>query len=104
MEAVLQAVANPCRREILRLVWDAERSAGEIAGHFAMSWPAVSQNLRILREAGLVAERRRGNHRLYRADQQALGPLAAVLHAMWEQDLARLQALAEEEDRQANGR
>ena len=104
MEAALQAVANPCRREILRLVWEAERSAGEIAGHFTMSWPAVSQNLRILREAGLLSERRRGNQRLYRADHQALGPLEAVLRAMWEQDLGRLRALAEDEEREAQGR
>jgi DNA-binding transcriptional ArsR family regulator len=98
VQATLRAVSIPRRREILRLVWDQELSAGEIASHFDdVSWAAVSQHLRVLREAGLVRERRHGNHRLYRADRRALGPLRAVLKTLWLQDLARLRALAEEE-------
>lgn len=96
---MLDAVASPRRRQILRLVWDRELSAGEIAGRFDVSWPAVSQNLRVLREAGLVTERREGNRRLYRADREALGPLAAVIRRMWEDDLAGLRDLAEAEER-----
>src|SRR6266581_926872 len=61
----LSALANPHRRQILRLVWDSELSAGQIAAHFDLAWPAISQNLRVLRDAGLVRERRQGNHRLY---------------------------------------
>jgi DNA-binding transcriptional ArsR family regulator len=96
----LRAVSAPRRRAIIRLVWDRELSAGQIASHFDdVSWAAVSQHLRILREAGLVRERRAGNYRLYRADQRALGPLRAALKSMWEQDLAALGALAEEEQR-----
>ena len=102
MHAALHAISNPYRREILRLVWDSECSAGEIAGHFAISWPAISQNLRILREAGLVIERRQGNHRLYQVDHHALGPLEAVLREMWERDLGHLRSLAEQEDREAS--
>ena len=79
-------------------MWDRELSAGEIASHCDdVSWAAVSQHLRILKEAGLVRERREGNHRLYRADRRALGPLRAVLKSLWQQDLDLLGSLAEEE-------
>lgn len=97
MEAALQAVASPRRRRILRLVWNAELSSSEITSHLDVSWPAVSQNLRVLRDAGLVRERRQGNRRLYRADRRKLGPLEGVLRRMWEQDLVRLKDLAERE-------
>lgn len=99
MQGALAAVLSPRRRAILRLVWDSELSAGQIAAHFEVSWPAVSQNLKVLRQAGLVTERRQGNRRLYRADRDALGPLEAVLREMWEGDLARLRQLAEQEER-----
>ena len=95
MKTQLEAVSNPRRRAILRLVWDRERSAGEIAANFDVTWAAISQNLRVLREAGLVKERRQGNHRLYRADRRALGPLAAVVKRMWEEDLAELKRVVE---------
>ena len=98
-DVALRAVANPRRREILRLVWDEERSSGDIAAHFDISWPAVSQNLRILEDAGLVHSRKRGTTRLYRADRTRLGPLRAVLRRMWEADLDRLAELAEGEER-----
>jgi len=98
VEAGLRAIANPRRREILRLVWDEERSSGEIASNFDMSCPAVSKNLRVLEETGLVRKRRRGTTRLYRADRAQLGPLEAVLMKMWEADLDRLAALAEDEE------
>jgi DNA-binding transcriptional ArsR family regulator len=99
MKTQLEAVSNPRRRAILRLVWDRERSAGEIAANFDVTWAAVSQNLRVLREAGLVRERRDGNRRLYRADRRALGPLAAVLKQMWEEDLAELKRVVESDRR-----
>lgn len=90
MQAHLKAISNPRRREILRLVWDGELSAGQIAARFDVSWPAVSQNLNVLRRAGLIFERRDGARRLYRADREALGSLEVVLRDMWEQDLDRL--------------
>jgi len=99
MKTQLEAVSNPRRRAILRLVWDRERSAGEIAANFDVTWAAISQNLRVLREAGLVKERREGNHRLYRADRRALGPLAAVVKRMWEEDLAELKRVVERDRR-----
>jgi DNA-binding transcriptional ArsR family regulator len=95
----MDAIANPRRRQILRLVWDAERSAGEIAAASDVSWPAVSQNLRVLKGSGLLSERRVGTHRYYRAERRALGPLEAVLRQMWTRDLARLGRLAESEVR-----
>jgi len=89
-QRTLDAISSPRRREILRLVWDRELSAGAIAAHFDVSWPAVSQNLNVLRQAGLVSERRDGRRRLYRAEPKALGPLAAALREMWQADLRTL--------------
>ena len=99
-EAALRAVASPRRRAILRLVWDRELSSGAIASHFDVSWPAISQNLRVLEDAGLVRARREGVTRLYRVDRQRLGPLKPVLQRMWEDDLDRLVELAEDEQRE----
>lgn len=101
MKTQLEAVSNPRRRAILRLVWDKERSAGEIAANFDVTWAAISQNLRVLREAGLVRERREGNRRLYRADRRALGPLAAVVKSMWQEDLAELKRVVERDRRKS---
>lgn len=86
----LQVVSEPRRREILRLVWSDELSAGEIAGRFDVTFGAVSQHLGILRDAGFVQLRRDGNRRLYRADRERLGPLAQALEAMWTDTLDRL--------------
>jgi DNA-binding transcriptional ArsR family regulator len=84
-----QVVAEPRRREILRLVWDAERAATEIAGHFDVTFGAISQHLRVLREAGLIDQRREGTRRLYRANRAALAPYAAMLERMWAGESAR---------------
>jgi DNA-binding transcriptional ArsR family regulator len=99
VQEVLQAVSNPHRRAILRLVWDAELTSGEINAQVPLSWPAVSQNLKLLREAGLVHERRDGTRRLYQADKATLGAFETVLCQMWEADLARLADVAEAEER-----
>jgi len=95
----LQVVAEPRRREILRLVWDRELPAGEIARRFDVSFPAVSQHLGVLRDAGFVSVRREGRARLYRADRRALGPLRPLLEKMWTDSLDRLARLVEAEDR-----
>src|SRR5438552_16034697 len=100
LEAAMEAMGSPRRRQILRLVWGAERAAGEIASAVRdVSWPAVSQNLRVLKDSGLITERRQGTHRYYKADRRALGPLEVVLRQMWTRDLDRLRELAEEEAR-----
>ena len=104
MEAALRAIAEPHRREILRLVWDAELPAGEIARRFPVTRPAVSQHLRVLREAGLVSERRQGTQRLYRARPEAIESLRAELDAFWGDGLARLKQAAEGDERRRRGR
>jgi len=93
----MEAIGNPRRRKILKLIWDGERSAGEIAAASDVTWPAVSQNLRVLRASGLLSERRDGTHRYYRVERRALGPLESILRQMWAADLGRLKQLAEDE-------
>ena len=93
------AIAEPRRREILRLVRDRELSAGEIAARFEISRPAVSQHLTVLRQAGLLVERRDGTRRLYRARPEGLEPLRDFLAQFWSDGLARLATAAEEEHR-----
>lgn len=97
MEAVATAIADPTRRKVLELVRDRELAAGEIAGEFEISRPAVSRHLRVLRRAGLVTERRDGRLRLYRADPAPLGELGRWLDDYWSGRLAALKALAEED-------
>jgi DNA-binding transcriptional ArsR family regulator len=86
-QAVLEAVASPRRREILRLVWDEERSSGDIMQLVQASWPSISRSLRALRQAGVVRERRDGQQRLYRANRDTLKPLEKFLTRLWEQGL-----------------
>ena len=90
MEAALRALSDPGRRRILTLVRDEEHSAGEIAAEFTVSWPAVSQHLRVLKEAGLVTERREGTRRLYRARPEGLDDVRAFLDEFWDNKLERL--------------
>jgi DNA-binding transcriptional ArsR family regulator len=96
---MLAVVAEPRRREILRLVWDRERSAGDIASRMDVTFGAVSQHLARLRAAGCVQVRRDGRQRFYRADRDALGPIATMLEAFWGERLQRLAKLAESEER-----
>ena len=107
MQAVLEAVAEPRRREILRLVRTAELPAGAIAAHFAdVSRPAISFHLRVLREAGLVAERRDGTRRLYRARPEGFAEVRAFLDELWADrlDVLRVEAEAEERRKQRHER
>jgi DNA-binding transcriptional ArsR family regulator len=93
---LLAVLSSPRRCEILRLVWDEERSAGEI--HRAMpdvSFAAVSQQLRLLDDMGLVTVRPSGRQRFYQADRQAMAPAAAMLEQMWDHALWRLRLAAE---------
>ena len=90
MESALRALSDPGRRRILTLVRDEEHSAGEIAAEFTVSWPAVSQHLRVLKEAGLVTERREGTRRLYRARPEGLADVRSFLDEFWDNKLERL--------------
>lgn len=99
MDAALKAIAEPRRRQILSLVRDDEMSAGDIAAHFDVTRPAVSQHLTVLKEAGLVHERRDGTRRLYRANPEALGKLRQFLEEFWDDRLASLKQEAERKER-----
>ncbi|HEU4449523.1 MAG TPA: metalloregulator ArsR/SmtB family transcription factor [Gaiellaceae bacterium] len=103
MEAAMRALAEPNRRRILELVASGERSAGEIAAEFDVTRPAVSQHLSVLREAGLVAERRLGTKRLYRTRPEGFLPLRTYLDRFWEDGLERLRLAAELEEGRRSG-
>ena len=98
MEAALKAIAGQRRREILVLVRDGELAAGEIAAHFDVTRPAVSQHLTVLKEAGLVSERRNGTQRLYRARPEGLAELKHFLERFWDLRLDALKREAEREE------
>jgi DNA-binding transcriptional ArsR family regulator len=91
----LRALAHPGRRAMLRLVWDQERPATELADAAGLSKSAASQHLKLLREAGLVTVRVDANRRLYRADLDRVGEIASFLDEFWAAPLQRLQATAE---------
>ncbi len=98
MQAVLEALVEPRRREILRLVRDGELTAGAIAARFPdVARPTVSQHLRVLRGAGLVAERREGTRRFYRVRPDALAELREFVADFWDARLAEIKQIAEEE-------
>ena len=100
MDAALKALAEPRRREILRLVWSAELAATDIASHFAeVTRSAISQHLGVLREAQLVSERRDGTRRLYRADHREMARLRDNLDRYWTDGLLRLRDAAEAAER-----
>jgi DNA-binding transcriptional ArsR family regulator len=100
VEAALKAIAGPRRRQILTLVRNGELSAGEIAAHFDVTRPAVSQHLTVLKEAGLVDERRNGTRRLYRARPEGLAELKEFLEEFWDERLGVLKREAEREERE----
>jgi DNA-binding transcriptional ArsR family regulator len=95
----LQVIAAPRRLRILELVWDRELSAGQIAAQFDVSWSAVSQHLRVLKQAGFLVERRNGTSRFYHTDKAALGSLRAAVEEHWQRGLDRVKDLAEAEQR-----
>ena len=103
MEAALRALAAPRRRQILSLVREGELSACEIASHFDVTRPAVSQHLNVLKEAGLVNERRNGTKRLYRARPEGLAPVKEYLEEFWDERLETLKREAEREEARKRG-
>ena len=99
MQDALTALAEPRRREILALVRDRELTAGEIAANFDVTRPAISQHLGVLKQAGLLHERREGTKRLYRARAEGLADLRAFLDDFWSSSLDALAREAEREER-----
>ena len=104
MDEQLRALADPTRREILRRLLDHEAPAGEIAGAFAVSRPAVSRHLRVLREAGLVTVRNDGTSRYYRTDQEALAVVRQRLDSFWNAGLPLLKQAVESRSRSTGGK
>jgi DNA-binding transcriptional ArsR family regulator len=94
---VLRALAEPRRREMLRLVRDEPRSVTEIAAHFDITPQAVSQHLQVLKQAGLVAVRKDGQRRLYLVRPEGLTTLDAFLAELWPAGLRRLKQAVEDE-------
>lgn len=104
MTGVMQVVADPMRREILRRIWETELPVNALVEAFDVSQPAISFHLRVLRENGLVRVRQEGNRRFYRAVPEALGELRAYMDAYWKDRLARLKDAAELEARRKRRR
>src|SRR3954465_20111 len=103
MQSAIQALAEPRRREILKRIRDRELSAGKIASGFDVSRPAISQHLGVLKEAGLVSERREGTKRFYRARPEGLKELREFLEGFWAFSLQQLKREAEAEERKKRG-
>src|SRR5919198_6444954 len=104
VQTVVQAISEPRRREILRLVRARELAAGEIAAHFDVTRPAVSQHLTVLKNAGLLRERREGTRRFYLARPEGLGELRAFLDGFWDERLEALKREAERKEKSTHGR
>lgn len=95
--AAFKAIAEPNRREILRLAWNREMSASELASHFPMTRQAVSQHVRVLTSSGLLEERRDGTKRLYRTRQDQVGELQTYLDEFWRTGLEAIKEHAEDQ-------
>jgi DNA-binding transcriptional ArsR family regulator len=101
---VFEAIAQPKRREILRLLADGEMSAGEVASRFDVTQPAISQHLKVLKDTGLVSERREGTRRLYSVRPEGMGDLQDFIAQVVPAGLKRLKQAAEAEERRSGGR
>jgi DNA-binding transcriptional ArsR family regulator len=99
VQATLDALAEPRRRQILDLVRERELAAGEIAANFEVSRPAISQHLGVLKQAGLVIERREGTKRLYQARPEGLADLRDFVNDFWSDRLDVLTREAPREER-----
>jgi DNA-binding transcriptional ArsR family regulator len=95
----MDALGDPTRRAIFEQLRRGPRAVGEIASELPVSRPAVSQHLRVLKDAGLVTERREGTRRLYRLDPDGLGELREYFDGFWTEALAGFKAAAESERR-----
>lgn len=95
----MDALGDPTRRAIFEQLRRGPLAVGEIAAELPVSRPAVSQHLRVLKDAGLVTERREGTRRLYRLDPDGLGELRDYFDDFWTEALAGFKAAAERERR-----
>jgi DNA-binding transcriptional ArsR family regulator len=102
-DAALAALADPTRRRVFERLADGPRSVGELAHGLPVSRPAVSQHLRALKAAGLVADEAEGARRVYRIDPKGLGPLRAWLDRFWDEALEAFRAEAERAQQEEEG-
>ena len=93
----LAALSDPTRRLVFERILAAPRPVAAIAEGLPVSRPAVSQHLKVLKDAGLITERRNGTRRLYVANPQALGELRAAIEAMWQEALGGMADVLDEE-------
>ena len=98
----LAALADPTRREIFERVAERPRAVGELAGELPVSRPAVSQHLRVLKQARLVVDRREGSRRIYELDPTGVGALRAYMDWLWAQALATFKISAERTEEEAS--
>jgi|SRR5215204_3612076 len=91
----IAALGDSTRRTIFELLGDGPRSVGDLAGELPVSRPAVSQHLRVLKDAGLVSESRVGTRRVYRVEPDAVAELRSYFDAFWTQALAAFKTAAE---------
>jgi DNA-binding transcriptional ArsR family regulator len=98
-EAAFAALAEPRRRAMLLLVRDEPRSVNDIAAHFDITQQAVSQHLKVLKDAGLVAVRPEGQRRLYAIREEGFEALEQFLAQLWPQSLGRLKSAVESNKR-----
>ena len=97
----MSALSDPTRRAVFERVLQAPRSVGEIAKAMPISRPAVSQHLRVLKDAGLVHEAKAGTRRIYSADAKALGELRVAIDEMWRTALGEFAATLNEKEEQS---
>jgi DNA-binding transcriptional ArsR family regulator len=95
----LEALGDGTRREIMEQLRTGPRAVGELAAELPVSRPAVSQHLRVLKEAGLVTERKEGTRRIYGVEPNAIADLRAYFDSFWEQALAGFKQVAEQKRR-----
>jgi DNA-binding transcriptional ArsR family regulator len=99
-DRVFAALADPTRRAVFERIAERPRSVGALAAELPVSRPAVSQHLKVLKDAGLVADEARGTSRIYHIDPHGLGPVRRWLDEQWERSLENFRKLAEQEDEQ----
>lgn len=98
LSAALSALADPTRRIVFERVAEAPRAVGEIAAGLAVTRPAVSQHLKVLKEAGLVTDSAEGTRRIYRIDPRGIGAVREWLDAHWSAALEAFRAFADEQE------
>ena len=99
-DRLFNALADPTRRRLFERLAERPQTVGALAADLPVSRPAVSQHLKVLKDAGLVTDEARGTSRIYRIDPRGLGPMRRWLDQQWDRSLANFKALAEQEEKE----